>query len=511
MEAPETSTGSTAASSSAAPAGSPPPLKEPGQPRPHSKSAGKTSKRAEKQATRRHQALEKEFSRAQKLARLDSSVQREPEATFTPTAAGLRREESIPLPSDERLAVLIAQAVDRALEARAIPPRPPIVSAPVDHDARMERECAPSSPSGSSYSEGLSIQDQDEELDILMSEEEEQPSNVPTFSGMFNPSSFVTLLKKVSSTARLGAEPPLDKTSANPDPELDPNFTEPIATQHKIPCPPMFITAIKKQWVSPTNPPLPTTSDKKLFNVAQDLEDTLEVPTVDEPFGPLISPTAIAGDISEALKAEERKSEMAFRKTHQAIAWAVKAASSASVFNRAAHRWLKQLQARTPPEDLRSQQDIRKMVAAMEYASDATLQATKFASRAMASSVSARRMLWLKHWHADARSKWRLASAPYQGGKLFGEALSPYLTENKDKRKVLSHIIKKQEGRKNFFPRRQSFRTGDRYNYSQPFRPFPARQERQDRQDDRQSAKSRSQFQGKRPFRGGGRPFRRSR
>lgn len=39
-------------------------------------------------------------------------------------------------------------------------------------------------------------------------------------------------------------------------------------------------------------------------------------------------------------------------------------------------------------------------------------------------------MLWLCNWRADAKFKWRLASAPIQGALFFGEALEPVLIEN---------------------------------------------------------------------------------
>lgn len=110
---------------------------------------------------------------------------------------------------------------------------------------------------------------------------------------------------------------------------------------------------------------------------------------------------------------------------------------SASFFNCANLIWLRQLHDRLLPDEIHIQQDINKMVAAVEYSADASLDAAKFAAKAMASMVTSRRLLWLLPWHADLKSKWKLASAPYKGADLFGAALEPILVEGKDKWKVL--------------------------------------------------------------------------
>lgn len=58
-------------------------------------------------------------------------------------------------------------------------------------------------------------------------------------------------------------------------------------------------------------------------------------------------------------------------------------------------------------------------------------------SRALAANVTSHWLAWLHHWQADMQSKWRVASAPFKGGNLFGEALDPVLVETRDKKKVL--------------------------------------------------------------------------
>lgn len=69
-------------------------------------------------------------------------------------------------------------------------------------------------------------------------------------------------------------------------------------------------------------------------------------------------------------------------------------------------------------------------------------EAAKFVSRTIASSVTARRLLWLCHWEVDMRYKGKLVSAPFKGGKLFGEILEPILVETKNRRNVLPSLYK---------------------------------------------------------------------
>lgn len=72
------------------------------------------------------------------------------------------------------------------------------------------------------------------------------------------------------------------------------------------------------------------------------------------------------------------------------------APTAASFFSCSSLFWLQQLQERIPAGDSRAHQDLNKIVAALQFTADATLIATRFASRAMASSVASHRLLWLR-------------------------------------------------------------------------------------------------------------------
>lgn len=171
------------------------------------------------------------------------------------------------------------------------------------------------------------------------------------------------------------------------------------------------------------------------FSVDPDLKELLQLSTVDAPVATHTSSAILPADIAEELKAEDKKAEMILHKTHQAAAWQIRSATVASFFNQASLIWLRQMQGRFPPGETRLHQDVNKLMAATEFSADATLNTVKFLSRALASTVTLCHLLWLCHWQADMRSKWRLALAPYKGANLFGKALDPILIENKDKRK----------------------------------------------------------------------------
>lgn len=188
---------------------------------------------------------------------------------------------------------------------------------------------------------------------------------------------------------------------------------------------------IQIPWSQPGSLTIPSSQDRKLYCTAPNLEDLLALTSVDQPVAALSSALLISTDSLDGLKAEDRRAELAFHKSHQAVAWAIKTATATSFFYRASLIWLKQLQEQLPPEETRLHQDINKIIAATEYSADASLNSVKFASQALASTVTSKRLFWLHHWKADL--KWNLAAALYKVRNLFGEALDPVLIEDRIK------------------------------------------------------------------------------
>lgn len=130
--------------------------------------------------------------------------------------------------------------------------------------------------------------------------------------------------------------------------------------------------------------------------MAPELEELLQWTKVDASIAGLTSLTLIPSNSMECLKVQDKKAETSFHKTHLASAWAIKASTAASFFNRASLLWLHQLLARVPPENTRLHQDINKLTAA-EFSADATLNAAKFTSRALASNVTSHQLAWFHH------------------------------------------------------------------------------------------------------------------
>lgn len=425
-----------------------------------------------------------------------------PEATFTPTAAGLRSE--VPdnpvnfhsMLSDALAKILAAglQQETTAFLTNVLPSQAPAPAiAKVAHSSRQRAVDTSSeeSDSGEICPE-----------DVEFSDDEGLPPEKPAFTNLFCPSIFKSLLHKAKIATKFGiAGVPADTADQSSDPH-DTLFQVSKPDHDVIPCPPLFADVVKSAFGQPGSLTAPSGLDKCLYAAASELEEVLAMPSVDPPVATLSSSSLMTSDM-DGLKAEDRKMELGFRKAHQAAAWAIKAATATSFFNRASLIWLRQLQERLPPADTRLHQDINKLVAATEYLADASLTAAKFASWAMAAAVTNRRLFWLRTWRADNKAKWKLASAPFAAPSLFGACLEPILIEDKDKRKVLPSSYRWPEKRYMPYAQRQPFRS-----YSGSSGPYFQRSYTQnsDRASDRQPFRdrARNQSQSKRPFKGAG-------
>ncbi|XP_013923459.1 PREDICTED: dnaJ homolog subfamily C member 13 [Thamnophis sirtalis] len=356
------------------------------------------------------------------------------------------------------ISAAISRGVDAELLRRAQPPRATVVHAgpdpqPVQGDSSI-LQTDPPSPLPSVYSEESALVEEGEVIDREFSDDEGLPLDQPTAPGLFRHSLFKSLLYKAKTTTHMGEAASKDSTAVGLD-ATERLFTEQVALQDVIPSPKLFLDLIQKQWDQLTAVNPPSNGDRKVYTSTPELEALLQFPTVDAPIAALASPALIPSEISEGLKAEDRKAETVIRKTHQAAAWALRSATAASFFNRTSLVWLKQLQSRLAPEEARLHQDITKLMAALEFAADATLSAAKFVSLALVSNVASRRLLWLRHWQADVKSMWHLASMPFKGSALFGSVLDPILIETRDKRKVLPSTGDRAHRRQQPYNRRQ--------------------------------------------------------
>ncbi|XP_060547192.1 uncharacterized protein LOC117673540 [Pantherophis guttatus] len=80
--------------------------------------------------------------------------------------------------------------------------------------------------------------------------------------------------------------------------------------------------------------------------------------------------------------------------------------------------------------DAQSHQDLNKISAALEYSTDATLNATRFSAKSLGSTITSRRLLWLRSWQANGNLLLRhTLRAPYsllELSRLLGKMVSMF-------------------------------------------------------------------------------------
>lgn len=147
----------------------------------------------------------------------------------------------------------------------------------------------------------------------------------------------------------------------------------------------------------------------------------------------------------------DKKIEIALRHSHEATALVIKVCAVASIVTRESIMWGRKILELLPESESRLIEGASRLLKASSFAADATLDGMIFASRAMVSSVVARRGLWLWAWQADMHLKQLVAAYPYKGRKLFGPSLEKILVETRDKKKALPKSLCKPEQRNQSF------------------------------------------------------------
>lgn len=291
-------------------------------------------------------------------------------------ASGIGQHSIFLLP--KQIQNIISAAVHQSLAAQFRPPSRALSVASGASASRLAdcREdalqgAAPDSPISTGSQVSSLAEAELHEFDL--SEDEGLPPDQPAFTGLFPQALFKSLLFKAVNTA--GLRPPFPAQMPTPAAHgaLDPLFAEPPKAVDSIPTPPLFLDVIRKQWISPGAAPTPSTMDKKNFNVASELASLLQVPSVDSPIAALLPNAAIPGDPDEGLRPDELHSDQVLQRAYQGAAWAIRSASTASFFNRATLLWLCQLQDNLTTEDIRVKQDLNKIIAAIQFSADSTL------------------------------------------------------------------------------------------------------------------------------------------
>ncbi|XP_041436207.1 lamina-associated polypeptide 2-like [Xenopus laevis] len=202
-------------------------------------------------------------------------------------------------------------------------------------------------------------------------------------------------------------------------------------------------------------------------------------PTVDAPVARLSRKTALPIDDVSALKQPmERRMETELKKLYMMTGAMLRPAVSLVSVIKALSMWIEDLVQRT-----REGEPREKILAALEdlrlatsFCLGAAGDLTRLSARSMASSVVARRALWLKYWFADTASKNALCRLPFEGKMLFGKALEDIISKSsggkstflpqaprrfKDppKRQSDRYFSKKKDDFKAYRPGRETFRS----------------------------------------------------
>lgn len=189
-----------------------------------------------------------------------------PEATFTPTAAGLHAGEGPHpgLPCD--IQTVISETISRTLMASAQQGAhlSSMSAAPPPHvDSYVNIDLHDSSQQDSVHGED-SLLDDDDHRDMEFSDNEGMLPDRPAFTGLFRLSLFKSLLHKAKRTTNLATSvgQPDQEVASHPHDEL---FTVPKTEQNFIPCPQLFTEVIKWPWNLPGSLVVPNGLDKKLY------------------------------------------------------------------------------------------------------------------------------------------------------------------------------------------------------------------------------------------------------
>lgn len=143
----------------------------------------------------------------------------------------------------------------------------------------------------------------DEEMgDYELSEDEGISPGKPTYTGLFWPNLFKTLLFKAKTTANMGITGGMTDTSTEPQDPCTSLFMEQVTVQEMIPSPKFFVDVIQQQWDQPGSIPAPSWMDKRMYIAEQKLEELLKIPTVDALLATMASATILSSSTAEGLK-----------------------------------------------------------------------------------------------------------------------------------------------------------------------------------------------------------------
>uniref|UniRef100_A0ACB8G8A6 Uncharacterized protein n=1 Tax=Sphaerodactylus townsendi TaxID=933632 RepID=A0ACB8G8A6_9SAUR len=290
-------------------------------------------------------------------------------------------------------------------------------------------------------------EDSEKEVVFLSDEEVEEKMQVvePSFR-FFKPEDYSYLLSKCLSALHLkdisgegkGKEKSGTKSThaGNQKP-----FPGTPPTEEVFPFPEFFENQIMAEWEKPAANRRVPEFLKKLYALPA-YADYLQVPVIDAPIAALQSSGLVSGDGEGKIRDRiDRRVDQLSRQTHEAIAMAIRASAAASIVSRASIVWARKVIQLLPESERRLHEGASRMLMAASFSADATVDTMTFLARATGLTVATRRLLWLRAWPTDFRSKSMVAAFPFGGGKLFGEALDRILVETKGKNKAMPRTL----------------------------------------------------------------------
>ncbi|XP_041431344.1 uncharacterized protein LOC121397804 [Xenopus laevis] len=188
---------------------------------------------------------------------------------------------------------------------------------------------------------------------------------------------------------------------------------------------------IKKEWKFPDRK---LARDKRLDNLypfQQQYKDKWDqVPKVDAPVARLAKRTTIPLEDGTSFKDPmDRKTESLLKNIFTSTTSAFKPTIAMACVARTLTLWAQEAIQEASEEEFDMSSHLSKMLNAIHYLCDASMDSLHLLAKSSALAIAARRALWLKPWSADPASKKNLVSLPFTGTTLFGSELDAIISK----------------------------------------------------------------------------------
>nr|XP_033788133.1 uncharacterized protein LOC117354537 [Geotrypetes seraphini]XP_033788134.1 uncharacterized protein LOC117354537 [Geotrypetes seraphini] len=196
-----------------------------------------------------------------------------------------------------------------------------------------------------------------------------------------------------------------------------------------FPSHPDITKILTEQWDVPDNPLQDTQIMNKLYPLAQEFQALLTWPKLDSLLVHITRDTSSCNLDGMVFKnSHDRRVEAVLKKQFRTLALGLNAAAATSFVARACHTLLRQTSA--------AEKDVYPefLLSGVDYVADALYDMFRVMSKGSACSISARRILWMRHWDGDSSSKASLSRLPFKDQMLFGKGLNDLVASSRKKK-----------------------------------------------------------------------------